>query len=325
METELILKKLETISHLPQFGTNEYRKCLEQNEFLRFILETGSGEIPLCCSFKANFIYSVFIPSNKLISGYVEDLLNWQILPGDSWGFGYRLNKRNKPKPFIDKPFSSNHSKILEKAQPVTYLRYFEGKGEKKGYVEVSQFLTHLHDLHFMEERQAYCKLNKDGDIEDVIKIIYPQVGGYLTTINLDVLDFHLFLNSAVLVRFFDRVVYDKEVGFDQSHQEKSYFSDETNEIYARKGILYNQNSIATSSWIRGFQIIRNKQPNKIMLARLTGRDLEPKKYESLSLGIGNIRELSTYHAIPLNMIVILLIQVSRFKLPQPFSSRMFY
>ncbi|MFC1955393.1 hypothetical protein ACFLWZ_02490 [Chloroflexota bacterium] len=207
--------------------------------------------------------------------------MKWQSSPGDSWGFGYSFGKRGEPKPFISKPFDSNYSKILEKAQPITYLRHFEGKGEKKGYVEVSQILTHLHDLHFMEERQAYCKLNKEGDIEDVIKILYPQEGGYVTTIKQDVLDFHLFLNRSVLVRFFDRVIYDKEVGLDQKDQQKSDFSDETNEIYARRGILSNQNGVATSSWIRGFQVIRNRQPRKVMLARLTGKDLEPKKYES--------------------------------------------
>jgi hypothetical protein len=207
--------------------------------------------------------------------------MNWQSSPSDSWGYGYVFDKRSQPKHFISKPFESNYSKILEQAQPITFLRYFEGKGDKKGYVEVSQFLTHLHDLHFMDERKAYCRLNKDGDIEEVVKILYPPEGGYVTTIKQDVLDFHLFLNSSVLVRFFDRVIYNNEVGLDQKDQQKSDFSDETNEIYARRGILYNQKGVATSSWIRGFQVIRNKQPRKVMLARLTGKDLEPKKYET--------------------------------------------
>jgi len=207
--------------------------------------------------------------------------MKWQSSPSDSWGYGYSFGKRGEPKHFISKPFDSNYSKILQQAQPITYLRYFEGKSDRKGYVEVSQFLTHLHDLHFMDERKAYCKLNKDGDIEEVIKILYPPEGGYVTTIKQDVLDFHLFLNKAVLVRFFDRVIYDKEAGLDQKDQQQSDFSDATNEIYARRGILYNRNGVATSSWIRGFQVIRNRQPHKVMLAMLTGKDLEPKKYET--------------------------------------------
>ena len=281
MDTERILIELETISQLPKFGTDDFTKYLEQKEFLQFLLDTGTDDIPLYCSFKSCFVYSVIIPSNSLTGGYIEDLLKWQSSPDDSWGYGYSFGKRGEPKPFISKPFDSNYSKILEKAQPITYLRYFEGKGEKKGYVEVSQFLTHLHDLHFVEERQAYCKLNKEGDIEEVIKILYPQESGYLATIKQDVLYFHLFLNRSVLIRFFDRVVYDKDAGFDQKQQEKSDFNDGTNEIYARRGVLYNQNSLATSSWMRGFQVIRNRQPRKIMLARLIGKDLKPKKYES--------------------------------------------
>lgn len=281
MDTERILRELESISQSPKLGTEDYSKWLEQKEFLQFLLNTGSGDIPLYCSFKASYIYSVVIPLKSLTTGYVDDLMKWQSSPSDSWGYGYGFGKRGEPKFFISQPFDSNSSKILEKAQPVTYLRYFEGKGDKKGYVEVSQFVTHLHDLHFMDERKAYCRLNKDGDIEEVIKILYPPEGGYVTTIKQDVLDFHLFLNKSVLVRFFDRVIYDKEAGLDQKDQQKSDFSDGTNEIYARRGILYNQTGLATSSWIRGFQVIRNKQPRKTMLARLTGKDLEPKEYET--------------------------------------------
>jgi hypothetical protein len=281
VEAKQILTELEAISQSPTFGTDEYSRWLEQKEFLQFLLNTRLDDVLLYSSFKASYVYSVIIPLRSLTTGYVEDLMKWQSSPSDSWGYGYGFGKRGEPKFFISQPFDSNSSKILEKAQPITYLRYFEGKGDKKGYVEVSQFLTHLHDLHFMDERQAYCRLNKDGDIEEVIKMLYPPEGGYVATIKQDVLDFHLFLNKSVLVRFFDRVIYDKEAGLDQKDQQKSDFSDEANEIYAHRGILYNQNGLATSSWIRGFQVIRNIQPRKIMLARLTGKDLEPKKYET--------------------------------------------
>jgi hypothetical protein len=281
MDTEQILKELESISRLPKLGTEDYIKRLEQNDFLQFLLNTTSGDIPLYCSFKASFAYSVIVPSKSLKGDYIQDLLKWQSSPGDSWGYGYGFGKRGEPKHFISKPFESNYSKILAEAQPITFLRYFEGKGDKKGYIEVSQFLTHLHDLHFMDERKAYCRLNKDGDIEEVIKILYPPEGGYITTIKQDVLDFHLFLNRSVLIRFFDRVVYDKEVGVDHKDQQKADFSDETNEIYAHRGILFSQKGEAISSWIRGFQVIRNRQPRKVMLARLTGKELAPKKYET--------------------------------------------
>ncbi len=216
MDAERILKELESISRLPKLGTEDYHKRLEQNDFLQFLVNTTSGEIPLYCSFKASYVYSVAVPSNSLKGDHVEDLMKWQSSPSGSWGYGYRFGKHGEPKHFISKPFESKYSKILAQAQPITFLRYFEGNGDKKGYVEVSQFLTHLHDLHFVDERKAYCRLNKDGDVEEVIKMSYPPDGGYVTTIKQDVLDFHLFLNRSVLVRFFDRVVYDKEAGLDQ-------------------------------------------------------------------------------------------------------------
>ncbi len=127
-----------------------------------------------------------------------------------------------------------------------------------------------------MEEKNAYCLLNKYGDIEEVIKIHYTQ-GETLVTIKQDVLDFHLFLTKSVLLRLFDRTLWRDLI---EESREESKFTDKRNEIYARRGIVFDKDKLPVHSWLRGYQIIRNHQPRKKMVAILTGKDLEPKKYE---------------------------------------------
>jgi len=280
MNYQKVLEKLNQISKVPKHGTKAYGKWVEQKEFLQFLLDTSSGEIPLYISFKETYIYSILLPQNVLKGDYVDDLMEWQCSPDSSWGYGYSFSKKGRPKNIsISQPLDSAGSKLLKKATPITFSRHFDGRIERKSYVEVYQQLTHLHDLHFVEEKNAYCRINEDGDIEEVIKIRYPQ-DEIIVTIKQDVLDFHMFLAKSVLLRVFDRTICNDWIGFHEESRQESKFRDQKNEIYAGRGILFNKDRLPTASWLRGFQIIRNHQPRKKMIAILTGKSLEPKKYE---------------------------------------------
>lgn len=139
--------------------------------------------------------------------------------------------------------------------------------------------MTHPHNLHFLEERNAYCRLNESGDIEQLIKIIISPEEA-LVTIKQDLLDFHLFLTKSVLLRFFDRTLFIDKLLIKERSRQESAFRDQESEIYARGGKVFNEEKHPIESWLRGFQIIRNRQPRKKMIAILTGESLTPKKYE---------------------------------------------
>jgi len=279
MDSEKILKKSEIISKIPEYGTDEYKKFFEQKEFLQLLFETSIDEIPLFMSYKGIYIYSVIFPQSKLKGYYIDDLLKWQCSPDRTWGYGYFYNKRGKTKSFISQPYDSAGSELLKKASPITFSRYFEGRIGQKSYVEVSQLLTHPHNLHFLEERKAYCGLDEDGDIEEVIKIVENQEYT-LVTIKQDILDFHLFLTKSVLLRFFDRTLFMDKLFIKERSRQESTFRDQESEIYARGGIVFNEEKLPIESWLRGFQIIRNRQPLRKMIANLTDERLTPIKYE---------------------------------------------
>ncbi|MCZ7622940.1 MAG: hypothetical protein M5U24_10700 [Candidatus Kuenenia sp.] len=275
-----ILDKLHHMSKIPRHGTDCYKQWLEQKDFLQFLLDTSHGDIPLYVSYKESYIYSVFLPQNCLRGNYIDDLMNWNCFPDSSWGYSYSYGKKERA---IDisllHPFDSSGSKLLKNATPITFLRSFEGRIGQKSYIEVLQLFTHLNGLHFVEEKNAYCRLNEDGDIEEIIKIHHTP-DDILVTIKQDVLDHHLFLSNSVLLRLFDRTLCNNWIKSSAETRNKSNFSDKKNKIYARQGIAYDKECLPTAGWLRGFQIIRNYQPRKKMIKILTDGHSKPQKYE---------------------------------------------
>lgn len=274
------LDALRRMSVNPQPGTKEYEKWLKAQEFIKFLHESKDDEIPIYVSFKGMYMYSALVLIRHLKDNYVEDLFDWNCGPTNSWSVGYSFRKDGRPKNVkIYPPFDGADSKILEKARPLTYLRSFEGRIGDKGYVECSQYLAHLHGLHFDESRKVYCRLDENGDIEEVIKI-HKKAGEILVTIKKYVLELHLFLTKSALVRLFDVTRSDDWSGFHQKRRDDFRKEDDVNEIYYRGAIIFDSKNIPSAGYLRGFQIIRNEQPLTKMLDILDGKDRKKKKYE---------------------------------------------
>ena len=271
---------LHHMSKIPIHGTVDYEQWLEQKDFLQFLLDTSNGDVPLYVSYKGTYIYSVFLPQNCLRGNYIDDLMKWNCGPDSSWGYSYSYGKKEGAINIsLSPPFDSSGSKLLKNATPITFLRSFEGRIGQKSYIEVLQLLTHLNDLHFVEEKNAYCRLNRDGDIEEIIKIHHTP-GDILVTIKQDVLDHHLFLSKSVLLRLFDRTLCNDWIRFCEKNRNESNFSDKKNKIYARQVISFDKDDMPTAGSLRGFQIIRNHQPRKKMIKVLTDGRSKPQKYE---------------------------------------------
>jgi hypothetical protein len=89
------------------------------------------------------------------------------------------------------------------------FSRSFDGRQEHKSYTELLQKFSHLFDLHYVPERSAYCKYDKRGDIEDIVRVIEvpgegDRWGGRVVTIDRTTLDEYLALTDAAIIRVFD-------------------------------------------------------------------------------------------------------------------------
>jgi hypothetical protein len=63
-----------------------------------------------------------------------------------------------------------NEASTLKGGEKLAFRRSWAGA--KVPPPEISQKLVHALDLHFVDERQAFCRIDEAGDIEDVIRLI---------------------------------------------------------------------------------------------------------------------------------------------------------
>ncbi len=212
----MITKTLHRMSICPKFGTDDYRRWIEQSDFLDFLdANKVEDEVVLYASTAfCIYIYCILVPLKALDPLDVADVMHWSCNPTYSWSTAHTFSRtRKRPKVWIVPPLDSCGSKTLSKGEQLLFLREFDGRHEEQVYFEMSQKLTHAHDLHYVPERKAFCRFDENGDIDEVIRITVLngdrfRDAGRIVTIRRDVLDLHLTLTNSALVQLFDSTRY---------------------------------------------------------------------------------------------------------------------
>ena len=146
------------------------------------------------------------------------------------------------------------------------FARDFDGHPGKKSYYEVLQKFTHVFELHYMEERYAYCRLDKHGDVEDVIRIIEipgkgEEFGTNIVAFNRDLLDEYLVLTDSVIVRTFDFTRYQPGRFSGWATHDRRFESE--------GDMAYNHHiEPGYASYLRGIQLVRTKETRDAIVKR---------------------------------------------------------
>lgn len=249
---------------------------LGMNDVQQFLLDTSHGTITVHFQDRKNansvFIASVLIPRRELNRASAEDLLDWNVLPAEGeWGYTgssargrlYRLTR----------PFESQQVRVLQRAVPLYTLRINSCvEEERRYYAEINPQVTQVHDLHWIEERSAYCTLDETGDVCDIVSITHDGSSRFIT-IEEKVLMKHLTLGDFVLVRFFDvdRSIIDDVVIPSADNQASRILSSE-GEIRARLTKVRGADGEIVRAYIRGFQILRPPKDAKSKRALFTNK-----------------------------------------------------
>jgi hypothetical protein len=212
-----------------------YDDWLEMKDIISFLKENiNHDEFIVYATLQNAFIHALFAPASALNPPDYEDLLGWECTPYSSWGIEISFGTPKSVS--ISHPLSHTGSKTLDKAEQLIFARSFEGRIGEKHYYEASQKFAQLSGIHFLPERQAYCRLDEVGDIEEVIRIIeFPsnggEYGGTTITCKRSVVDEYAALTDSVIVRTFDFTFCDlsRFGGWSKSHKveqtiEKDFF-----------------------------------------------------------------------------------------------------
>lgn len=253
---------------------------LGMHDVKQFLLNSIHGAIPVhfqqSASFNSFVVASVLLPRKSFRKSLIDGLVNWNTMPFESgWGEIISFGGGKKSYSFAA-PFDGfDPASISKKVVPIYTLRENSCVKDRTSYMEINPQITHIHDLHWVEERLAYCTLDENGDIQDVIPITLES-GRWLITIPEAVLFRHMILGDYVLIRFFDcdRSVIDDVVVPNATDQAATKRVDDE-DIYTRWTPVRRGGKLVRA-YMRGFQLVR---PPKEAPLRQTILDKGTKKY----------------------------------------------
>jgi len=260
-----------------------FRAWSEQSSFLDLLAEQRKGASTILHGASFNhgslLIVSILVPLEDLITVPPEDMIRWN-WPLDSWSCGLVYGGGRPPRVEYSKPLEGIEPSGFQRGQQLVFHRSFHGRTVDKQYYEIAQFLAHAHDLHWTPERRAWCRFDKDGDVEDVITV-EEELGraGYESAtcifIERDVLEMQMSATSSALVQMFD--VTSVCDGF-ASWQEGEDSSTRDQEL----GLYFcSHREGRNGTWIRGMQVIRPLLSAEGFGKYLYDKDRQPKQYAS--------------------------------------------
>ncbi|MBB1420180.1 hypothetical protein H5187_23510 [Pseudoalteromonas sp. SG44-1] len=238
--------------------------------------EAKDEYIIIYSSLPHTFIHSVLIPNVEPNDEVLIDLQKWSYDPFSSWGLTCSSDDA-----WIEPPLSSSGSETLKTGEQIVFGRSFEGINNNQSYYELNQKLAHVLDIHFVPERNAWCKLDDHGDMLDVFKILeiddLPRnETGTIICAKKEVLSEYLGVENLTLIRMFDFTRYKSGnfSGWDNSRESVGF---------GNSASIFGSLSITpgVGSYSRGFQLIELSLPKKHIVNRVWGRsvDEETKKY----------------------------------------------
>lgn len=196
------------------------------------------------------------------------------------WGYGGGFHEDGSPDYALIPPFAWERPAILQHAVPILWRRENSCAKDRPTYYEANPEITHPHDLHWLEERSAYCTLDELGDVRDIIVMHHDQERDRVVEITMvdEVLAKHMALGDYALVRFFDidRFRDRSIIGFD-SPEHASVAQVEREGIRARLTRIPGEEG-AVRAYLRGVQIIpppRGAAKNALIA------DRKEREYES--------------------------------------------
>jgi hypothetical protein len=177
----------------------------------------------------------------------------WSFNAYGTWGVSYTLT--DSPRIWLDAPFKNSGTKSFEGGSRLIFPRDFEGRVGNKHYWEILQPFAHVFGLHFLEERNAYCRLDEHGDIEDLVRIgtvrgRSGEFGGTIITFRRELLDEWMLLTESVIIRTFEFIKRRRDF-FDWSKARRSDRT-EDGDVFYDFGLVPGQGSFR-----RGCQIVR--------------------------------------------------------------------
>lgn len=217
------IENLRRLSVAPSDNGEAYNVWLEQADAFSFLVgNLNDDDIVVYAGLPYTFIHAVLVPKAAIDPLDIDDLLSWNFNPYSSWGVVSSNSNVS-----IEHPLAGE-GKVLSQGEQIVFARSFEGVPDRGNYIEILQKIIHVSGLHYMSERNAWCRLDRHGDIKDEICIFKVSIQSEdhsrtVVTCNREILQEYAALTDAVLIRMFDftRFRTDRFNGWNQQTEEQ--------------------------------------------------------------------------------------------------------
>ncbi|MEI7465111.1 MAG: hypothetical protein WCJ87_07190 [Burkholderiales bacterium] len=256
MATRFDISRLQAISQLPNAGGAEWLVEAENSvEFLK--VNAQSEEVVIYAIGPATLIHAVLAPLQQVTPADQEDLLRCFVQIDESWVIQKSYGGGEGHRVYLQAPLSSQ-CKSLAGGEKLIFRRSFDGVQEGESPIELSQKLVHALSVHFVPERNAYCRLDQRGDIEDVIRIIRLGEGSgreSLTAVTILTKDLSTYMTLADMAVVFI---------FDFTRFKPGSFNgwgDHPRIQHREPDLFYNGGSDGNASYVNGRMVVRSTVP----------------------------------------------------------------
>ncbi len=166
----------------------------------------GKDEIVLYASGNSVLIHGALALAKNVTPPDGDTLQNMPMMLDDCWKIQKSWGGSQGHRMYLEPPLDGQ---TFKGGEVLFFRRSFSGVAEGLTPIELSQKLVHSLDLHYLPERNAYCRLDARGDIEDVIKVLQrnaPPPSGHLEVVTIlrKDLDTFMALSKTCLVLKFD-------------------------------------------------------------------------------------------------------------------------
>ena len=272
---------VDSLSHLIPTEESEDQHRSDPNwyefdDIYEFFQKSRSGDIPLYASVPGFFLYGIFVPNQMLASpDYEIDVMDWNFSHIVQYGFSYSP-RSSAPRVELEDSLSTG-SYVLDSGLNPIFLRTFEGCSERSSYMELNQRISHILNVHWIQNQQAWCEFNDRGELDNIIRFKETE-DLKIATVRGRQLEELLFIYDATLIRVFD--VNRPHLFYPNSDStENPEYPTIDDDIFCRRVLSRDEFGTPCYSYIRGFQLIRSAEKRESVWARITGS--EPRHYES--------------------------------------------
>ena len=129
-----------------------------------------SDEIILYTTVGFTYIHSILAQLDMVTPPNLDDLRHTSVTTDGRWALEHVSGGGEPDRMYLSSPLDHPGCKSLVGGEQLVFRRHFYGVDNDSVRTEISQRLVQALELYWLDEENAFCKLDEDGDIQPVIR-----------------------------------------------------------------------------------------------------------------------------------------------------------